>query len=219
MIDRSSRTLLAVIYAIALLICLFFFLFVHNPWVLWPVVSVIVWFCVWQAFFFHVPERVYAGDENKVTAVSDGKVVICEKVLETETLGRECFQISVYMNFFDIHANFWPVSGTVTGLKYIPGKHFLAFNPKSSLDNEHTCVVVNTGSFEVLFKQIAGGFARRIAINASHGKEVEAGKQCGIIKFGSRIDYLLPVDSDIKVELGQDVRACETIMAELPKRA
>lgn len=216
MIDRDSRVLLSVMYLCALAIGLAVILFVDNPWIVWPVCATVLWFCLWQAFFFHVPDREYAGKTDTVTAVSDGRVVICEKVFEAEFLKKECFQISVYMNFFDVHANFWPVSGKIVDFQYNPGKHLLAFNPKSSTDNEHTCVTVRSeGGVEVVFKQIAGGFARRIVCHAEPGQKISAGTQCGIIKFGSRIDYLLPLESDIKVKLGDVVRACETVIAEL----
>ena len=216
MIDKDSRGLLAVMYAAAACICAGLFVFVPNPWIVWPVFVLVLWFCVWQAFFFHVPVRRCISAPGTVTAVSDGKVVICEKVFEGEVLKRECLQVSVYMNFFDVHANFWPVSGKVSMFRYCPGKHLLAFEPKASVDNEHTLVLVESCGSQVLFKQIAGGFARRIVCHASAGQSVEAGKQCGIIKFGSRIDYLLPLDTRVKVKVGDMVRACESVIAELP---
>jgi len=215
MIDKNSRLLLAAIYVFALALGIVLFVFVKNPWIVWPLTAILLWFCLWQLFFFHVPQRERAGGSNSVSAVSDGKIVICEKVFESEVLKRECFQVSVYMNFFDVHANFWPVSGEVKLYRYNPGKHLFAFNPKSSLDNEHTCVVLDVNGKDVMFKQIAGGFARRIVCYASEGERTRAGEQCGIIKFGSRIDYLLPLEAEIKVALGQMVRACETVIAEL----
>jgi len=215
MIDRDSRVLLSVMYLCALAISLAAIFLFDNLWIVCPVCAAMVWFCLWQAFFFHVPEREYAGTEKSVTAVSDGRVVICEKVYESEVLKVECFQVSVYMNFFDVHANFWPVTGEIEKYVYNPGKHLLAFNPKSSIDNEHSCITLKVGDARVSFKQIAGGFARRIVCHAEPGQHVDAGTQCGIIKFGSRIDYLLPLDAAIKVKLGDVVRACETIVAEL----
>ena len=171
---------------------------------------------VWQTMFFRVPQRERAGSEHIVTAVADGRIVINEKVYEPEFLKRECIQVSIYMDFFDVHANFWPVDGVVTYYKYHPGKHFLAFKPKASEENEHTCTCIRTpGGKDVFFKQLAGGFARRIVCYAREGLDVTAGEQCGIIKFGSRIDIYLPLDAEILVEKGQYVRACETIIARL----
>ena len=123
--------------------------------------------------------------------------------------------MSVYMDFFNVHVNFWPISGEVTYYKYHPGKYLLAFLPKASELNEHTSVAIRNMYGEVFFKQLAGTFARRIVCYAKVGGTGERGSQCGIIKFGSRIDMYLPLDAKIKVNLGDEVRACETIIAEL----
>ena len=215
MIDRDSRGLLAVMYLCAAAVCAALVVFVSSPWIVWPSVVAVIWFCVWQAFFFHVPVREYSGGPGVITAVSDGKVVICEKAFEPEVLKRDCIQVSIYMNFFDVHANFWPLSGKLTAHRYCPGKHMLAFKPKASLDNEHTWSVIEYGGSEILFKQIAGGFARRIVLHASDDQLVTGGTQCGIIKFGSRIDYYFPLDTTIEVKVGDMVRACESVIARL----
>ena len=150
-----------------------------------------------------------------LTAVADGEIVILEKVYEPEYLKRECIQVSIYMNFFNVHVNFWPMDGEVSYYKYHPGKYYLAFLPKASELNEHSSVGMRNAYGEILFKQLAGTFARRIVCYAKPGDVVKKGSQCGIIKFGSRIDMYLPLDADIKVEIGDDVRACETVIAEL----
>ena len=215
-IDRNSRGTVALVYLISAAVVTCVFLLAGSWWVRIPVLLLFVWFCRWQTLFHMVPKRNPAGSANDVVAVADGRVVdICRKV-EDEWLKRECLMISIYMDFWDVHANFWPVTGTVTYSMYHPGKHLLAFKPKASEENEHTCTSIRTESGdEVFFKQLAGGFARRIVNYASDGLDVEAGKQCGIIKFGSRIDMFLPLDADIMVELGQTVRACETPIARL----
>lgn len=121
------------------------------------------------------------------------------------------------MNFFNVHVNFWPMDGEVTYYKCHPGKYYLAFLPKASELNEHSSVGMENSFGRILFKQLAGTFARRIVCYAKEGEKVKKGSQCGIIKFGSRIDMYLPLDADIKVEIGDDVRACETVIAELHK--
>ncbi len=215
-IDRDSLGSLAIVYGcsaalIAVLLC-----FVHVPWLNWSLVVLVLWVCAWQTAFFRVPRRKRGGTERSITSVADGKVVILERCFEDHFLMRECIQISVYMNFFDVHANFWPSDGEIVYYQYHPGEHFLAFKPKASEENEHSCVGMRTPSgHEILFKQLAGGFARRIVCHARVGGTVRAGEQCGIIKFGSRIDLFLPVDADIKVKKGDIVRACETVIAEL----
>lgn len=185
-------------------------------WIKFPVAAVLLWFCVWQTMFHMVPVRERIGNDTIVSAVADGKIVFIGPVMEKEWLDREMIMISTYMDFWDVHANFWPVTGTVSYAKYHPGKHILAFKPKASEENEHTCTSILTESGkEVYFKQLAGGFARRIVNYAQNDMAVAAGEQCGIIKFGSRIDMYVPTDSEILVELGQIVRACETPMARL----
>lgn len=166
-------------------------------------------------FFFRVPDRQKVIGDQWVTSVADGKVVVIEKVYEPEHLKCDCMQVSVYMDFFNVHVNFWPISGDVTYYKYHPGKYLLAYLPKASELNEHTSVGIRGNHGEVFFKQLAGTFARRIVCYAKPGNTEEKGTQCGIIKFGSRIDMYLPLDADIKVRLGEHVKACETIIAEL----
>ena len=166
-------------------------------------------------FFFRVPQRMRVGAENVVTSVADGKVVVIEKVFEPEHLKCECIQVSVYMDFFNVHVNYWPIDGEVTYYKYHPGKYMLAYLPKASELNEHTTVGIKSKYGEILFKQLAGTFARRIVCYAKPGNQELKGDQCGIIKFGSRIDMYLPLDADIKVSLGDYVRASESVIAEL----
>jgi phosphatidylserine decarboxylase len=155
--------------------------------------------------------------EKTVTSVADGEIVVIEKVYEPEHLNRECIQVSVYMDFFNVHVNFWPVDGEVTYYKYHPGKYMFAYLPKASELNEHTSVGMQSPYGFVFFKQIAGTFARRIVCHAKPGTEVAKADECGIIKFGSRIDMFFPLDTEIKVKIGDYVRACETVIAELHK--
>ena len=215
-IDKDSYGSLALVYGISAALIAVLFLFVHKPWICWPLVVFLLWFCAWQTAFFRVPDRRRGGGARSVTSVADGRVVLVEKVFEQEFLQRECLQVSVYMNFFDVHANYWPVDGTVTYYQYHPGEHLVAFKPKASEENEHSCVCVRTAEGkDVFFKQLAGVFARRIVCYARPELPVRGGEQCGIIKFGSRIDMLLPLDAEIKVQVGDIVRACETVIAEL----
>ncbi len=174
-------------------------------------------FMGFSLFFFRVPRRNVVKGDNVVTSVADGKVVIIDKVFEPEYVKGECIQISVYMDFFNVHVNYWPVDCEVEYYKYHPGKYMLAFLPKASELNEHSSVGIKTQYGPILFKQLAGTFARRIVTYADYGAHVKKGDQCGVIKFGSRIDMYLPLDADIKVQLGDHVKACETVMAKLHK--
>ena len=186
----------------------------------WPIISytlavIPMFFMGFVLFFFRVPKRTVAGTDNSVTSVADGKVVVIDKVYESEYLKKECIQVSVYMDFFNVHVNFWPVSGEVTYYKYHPGKYMLAFLPKASELNEHSSIAMKNDHGEILFKQLAGTFARRIVTYADSGSSVIKGEQCGIIRFGSRIDMYLPLDAEIKVRMGECVSACETVIAEM----
>ena len=180
---------------------------IHNLWVSLPIAALFVIFMLFITWFFRVPDRTVPeyGNKRLVTSVADGKVVIAEKVFEKEFLQRDCIQISVYMDFFDVHCNFWPMDGKVIYYKYHPGKYFLAFHPKSSELNEHASSCLQNAHGEVFFKQIAGTFARRIVCYSRPGSMENRGEQCGVIKFGSRIDMFLPLDADIRVKVGDKV--------------
>ena len=168
-------------------------------------------------FFFRVPNRNTVQGDNVVTSVADGRVVVIEKTYEKEYINGECIQVSVYMDFFNVHVNYWPVDGEVTYYKYHPGKYMLAFLPKASELNEHSSVAIRSKYGDVFFKQLAGTFARRIVTYATPGNQEKKGDQCGVIKFGSRIDMYFPLGTEIKVQLGDYVKACESVIAELHK--
>ena len=119
------------------------------------------------------------------------------------------------MSFFNVHVNYWPIDGVNTYYKYHPGRYLLAWMPKASELNEHASLAVRNECGEVFFKQMAGTFARRIVTYDCVGENVETATQCGIIKFGSRIDMYLPLTADIQVEIGDEVRACESVIAKL----
>lgn len=189
------------------------------PWsfISYPLCVIPMFFMGFVLFFFRVPNRVRVGEDNHVTSVADGKVVIIDKVYEDEYIKGECIQVSVYMDFFNVHVNYWPVDGEVTYYKYHPGKYMLAYLPKASELNEHTSVGMRSQYGDVFFKQLAGTFARRIVCYAQPGNVETKSEECGIIKFGSRIDMYLPLDAEIKVKIGECVRGSETIIAELQK--
>ena len=183
--------------------------FVNCPFISYPLCSILFFLMGFAVFFFRVPDRTAVPGDNVVTSVADGKVVVVEKVNEPEYVGGECLQVSVYMDFFNVHVNFWPISGEVTYYKYHPGKYMLAFLPKASELNEHSSMAIRNQHGDVFFKQLAGTFARRIICYAVPGNKENKGDQCGIIRFGSRIDMYLPLDADIKVKIGDYVKACE----------
>tara|TARA_Y100000589_G_scaffold277537_1_gene272563 strand:+ start:4140 stop:4802 length:663 start_codon:yes stop_codon:yes gene_type:complete len=165
--------------------------------------------------FFRVPKRKVTKGENLVVAPADGKVVVIEEVMEDEYFHEKRLQISIFMSPTNVHINRYPIGGKIKYFKYHPGLYLVAWHPKSSTENERTTVVVeNENGKSVLFRQIAGAMARRIVFYGKEGDKVEQGQECGFIKFGSRVDLLLPLDVDVKVVLGQKVRGPETIIAE-----
>ncbi|MBO4570746.1 MAG: phosphatidylserine decarboxylase [Bacteroidales bacterium] len=215
-IDKNSKGTVAAVCIFCVAVTAAVFAFVPSWWIRVPVLLLMAWFCRWQILFHSVPRRNPVSSDTDIVAVSDGRIVICDEVEEKVYLNRRVKMISIYMDFWDYHVNWWPVNGTVERTQYFPGKHALAFKPKASEENEHTCTVVKAASgAEVLFKQLAGGFARRIVCYAKPGLEVRGGEQCGIIKFGSRIDIFLPLAAEVLVKVGDVVTGSETILARL----
>jgi phosphatidylserine decarboxylase len=215
-LDKNTYGTVVLIYVLSAVGIFLSLRFIPQWWIKWPLSLFLLWLCGWQTYFHMVPDRKPVGSDHLVSAVSDGKIVRVEEVFDPVYLKRNVLMISVYMDFWDLHANFWPVTGTVSFAEYFPGRHFLAFKPKASEENEHSCTVIRTPEGkEVLFKQLAGSVARRIVCYARNGMEVRAGEQCGIIKFGSRIDYYLPCDARVRVKVGDLVKAVSTIIAEI----
>ncbi len=214
-IDRDSYGTIAKVWLIALILIVLLLWLVDLKAVSYGISALLVIFMAFVTCFHRVPVRKRIEKEGIVTSAADGKVVIISKVYEKEYLKKECIQVSVYMDFFDVHANFWPMTGEISYYRYHPGKYLLAFLPKASELNEHSSTAIKNGDKEIFFKQIAGTFARRIVCYSKKGDSVECGRQCGIIKFGSRLDLFLPLDAKIKVKVGDHTRAAETIIAEL----
>ena len=215
-LDKNTYGTVLLVYLFCA-VCIFaLWRWVPQWWINLPLTLGLLWVAGWQTYFHMVPDRTASGDTHHISAVSDGKVVFIGRAEEPGYLKREVLMISVYMDFWDLHANFWPVSGTVSYAEYFPGKHMLAFKPKASEENEHFCTAIRTPEGkEVMFKQLAGGFARRIVCYAKEGLVVKAGDQCGIIKFGSRIDYFLPLDAKVCVKEGDLVKGVSSVIAEI----
>ncbi len=164
--------------------------------------------------FFRFPYRWLEADDNAIFAPADGKIVVIEKVKEEKYLNTECIQISIFMSVTNVHVNFHPITGKVIQTDYFPGDKMVAWHPKASELNEHSCTIIeDTQNRIVLVKQIAGAMARRIVCIAEKGDIVRQGDELGIIKFGSRVDVLVPIDARLNVQLNERVKAKETILA------
>jgi len=151
-------------------------------------------------------------------SAADGEVVVIEEVEETEYFHDKRIQVSIFMSAYNVHVNWFPMNGVVSYYKYHPGKKLFAINPKSSeLNERNTLVVKDDQGREVLFRQIAGVMARRIICHVDKGATAKVGEEFGLIRFGSRVDFFLPIDSEVKVKIGDKVKGKITVLAHLLK--
>ncbi len=168
------------------------------------------------AQFFRNPKRKTELNDKKVISSVDGKVVVIEEVFEKEYFKDKRLQVSVFMSPLNVHVTRYPISGNVLYSKYHPGKYLVAWHPKSSEENERTTIVVENATYgKVLYRQIAGAMAKRIVNYANEGDKAIQGSDAGFIKFGSRVDLFLPLNTKIKVELGQKVKGGLSVIAEM----
>ncbi|MDF9829979.1 phosphatidylserine decarboxylase [Parabacteroides sp. PF5-6] len=168
--------------------------------------------------FFRSPFRRFPFDpEGMVVAPADGTIVAIEEVKENEILHENRLQVSIFMSVFNVHANWFPVNGTVKYVSHHNGRFMAAYLPKSSTENERSAVVITTRSgIDILVRQIAGAMARRIVTYAQVGDDCCVDEHLGFIKFGSRVDLYLPLDAEILVEMDQKVTGNQTVIARIP---
>jgi len=215
MFHKEGYTIISISLIIAIVINLISSYFLGNLMIskIIGIITLIVMILILQ--FFRNPKRVTEINNSLIISPVDGKVVAVEKVYEKEYFKDERIQISVFMSPLNVHVTRYANSGVVKFSKYHPGKYLVAWHPKSSEKNERTTVVVENMSFgEVLYRQIAGAVARRIINYAKVGDNVIQGADAGFIKFGSRVDLFLPLNSKIKVELNQIVKGGLDTIAE-----
>lgn len=164
--------------------------------------------------FFRSPNRqIPLIDAKKIYSPADGKVVVIEKTEESEFMNNECWQVSIFMSPINVHSNRNPVSGTISYLKYHPGKYLAAWNPKASTDNERFTTAYRTEGDVIVMRQIAGALAKRIVNYLKVDDEVVQGDEMGFIKFGSRVDLFFPLTYTPNVELGQKVKSPIDVIA------
>ena len=166
--------------------------------------------------FFRNTIRKYTLGENLIICPADGKVVVIEETNEGEYFKDKRLQVSIFMSPTNVHINRFPISGIISFFKYHPGKFLVAYDPKSSTDNERTTIVVkHKNGTEILFRQIAGALARRIVWYCKEGEIAEQCEQMGFIKFGSRVDLFLPIGTKLNIKLGDMVRGSQTVLGEI----
>jgi phosphatidylserine decarboxylase len=186
----------------------------------------LMWFCnivfiitlallLFLISFFRIPDRKLTINENAIIAPADGKVVVIEETTDEEYFKDKRLQVSIFMSPANVHVNRNPVSGEVVYNQYHAGKFLVAWNPKSSTENERHSVVIRKNNTEILVKQIAGALAKRIVNYLQVGQKVNQADEMGFIKFGSRVDLLLPVGTRVNVSLNQPVQGGVTVIANL----
>ena len=215
MFHKEGHNIIAISFILIALVNVISRNFIDNSTINYTIGILTIVILVLILQFFRNPKRVAIIDDNIISSPVDGKVVAIEKVFEKEYFKDERIQISIFMSPINVHVTRYALSGKVNFSKYHPGKYLVAWHPKSSEKNERTTVVVENKVFgEVLYRQIAGALARRIVNYAKVGETVLQGTDAGFIKFGSRVDLFLPLDSKIKVEIDQIVKGAENIIAE-----
>lgn len=166
--------------------------------------------------FFRIPNRICEFEENSIVCPADGKVVAIEEIKENEYFQDQRIQISIFMSPLNVHANYNPISGIVKYVKYHPGRFLVAWHPKSSVDNERTTIVTeHKNGKELMYRQIAGAVARRICYYVHRTQKVKAGEEFGFIKFGSRVDIILPLGSTVNVRIGDKVKSRLTKLGDI----
>ena len=216
-IHKEGRTilfgLLIILFGINLVIYL---VYPANALLQNGVIAVSIVFYLLILQFFRSPKIKTDINDKHIIAPADGKVVVIENTVETEYFNDQRKQISIFMSPVNVHVNRSPVEGVVKFFKYHAGKYLVAWHPKSSTENERTTVVVETkDGLQVLFRQIAGAVARRIKCYVKEGDNLAQGGEFGFIKFGSRVDVLLPPDVEVKVKVNDKTTAGTTALAVL----
>ena len=189
--------------------------YINITWLSTLIMIALLAFLIIILQFFRNPKRHTNLNDAQVISPVDGKVVVIEEVFEKEYFKEKRLQVSVFMSPINVHVTRYPIGGHVIFSKYHPGKYLVAWHPKASEENERTTVVVENETYgKVLHRQIAGALAKRIVNYAKLNNKAVQGGESGFIKFGSRVDLFLPLDTKIKVELNQKVRGGETVIAE-----
>ncbi len=216
MFHKEGNTIILVTFIITIASFLLVDYTINIPWLRITLMVAIAALLIIVLQFFRNPKRHTVLNENQVLSPVDGKVVVIEEVFEKEFFKDKRLQVSVFMSPINVHVTRYPISGDVVFSKYHPGKYLVAWHPKASEENERTTVVVENKTYgPVLYRQIAGALAKRIVNYAKPKDNAVQGKDSGFIKFGSRVDLYLPLDTKINVELNQKVRGGESIIAEV----
>ena len=185
----------------------------HVPWVSWLIFLSTLVLLILIISFFRIPKREYTIDDNAIIAPADGKIVAIEEIQADEYFTDRRLQVSIFMSPLNVHVNRNPVGGEVAYTKYHPGKYLVAWHPKSSADNERSTTVYRHQEKEILVKQIAGALARRIINYLQVSQKVDQAAEMGFIRFGSRVDVIMPLHVKLKVKIGDMAKGGITVIA------
>jgi phosphatidylserine decarboxylase len=210
----KSIALSALVFG-AVNIIFFYFFSASLPVVAWIVFGVSLLMLLFIISFFRSPKRNCTVAHHQVICPADGKVVVIEEITDIEYFHDKRIQVSIFMSPANVHINRIPMTGEVEYSQYHKGKYLVAWHPKSSVENERHTVVIKNDSAEIMVKQIAGAVAKRIVNYLKVGQVVEQGAEMGFIKFGSRVDVLLPLGTELNVKLNQPVKGGVTVLATI----
>jgi phosphatidylserine decarboxylase len=191
----------------------FTFLSANLPWLAMILFVITLALFLFIISFFRIPNRILSIDEHQIICPADGKVVVIEEITDEEYFKDRRLQVSIFMSPANVHVNRNPITGEVVYNQYHKGKYLVAWHPKSSTENERWSVVTRNSHGEILYKQIAGALAKRICNYTKVGQLVNQGDEYGFIKFGSRVDILLPAGTKVAVQLNQVVKGGVTVLA------
>lgn len=216
---KGILPLLATLTILLFLVWLINLVFPHQTiihYILYGIGIIFYFLCI---RFFRRPFRAVQTNPEHIISGADGHVVVIEEIFETTYFHEPRIQVSIFMSPMNVHVNWYPISGEILYTQYHRGSHIPAWRPKASLENERMSIVIeNEQGKSVMMTQIAGMVARRVFTNAKRGAYVFQGEEAGIIRFGSRVDLLLPKDAEIMVKMGQPVRGCETVIAKFKEK-
>jgi phosphatidylserine decarboxylase len=215
MFHKEGHKIITITFIVIIALFLVVDKYVGIAWLQYLLFTTLAVFLFLILQFFRNPKRNTVLNDATVVSPVDGKVVVIEEVFEPEFFKDKRLQVSVFMSPINVHVTRYPIGGKVAYSKYHPGKYLVAWHPKASTENERTTVVVENNNYgKVLFRQIAGALAKRIVNYAKVDQDVVQGSDQGFIKFGSRVDLYLPLDTNIKVKLNDKVRGGESIIAQ-----
>lgn len=214
-IHREGTVSIAIAAVIVAVLSLanFSFLYSISSIAAWVVFIILMGLFLFIVSFFRIPNRHFTINENAIIAPADGKVVVIEEVQPDEFYTEKRIQLSVFMSPANVHVNRVPIAGNITYNQYHPGKYLVAWHPKSSTENERWSIVIENEKGSILLKQIAGALAKRICNYTTVGAKFSQNEEYGFIKFGSRVDLLLPLHAKIEAKIGDAVKGGVTVLA------